>query len=46
VRKFRRVAVSIGLPLFYAVAVYVVTHSPKQKPVYAFAQPTVVTVTE
>jgi hypothetical protein len=43
-RRARRVAVSIGLPLLYALAVYVATRHPK--PVYAFAEPTVITVTE
>jgi hypothetical protein len=44
VRKARKVAVTIVLPLLYAFAVYVATRHPK--PVYAFAQPTVITVTE
>ena len=36
--------VSIGLPLLYVAAVYLVTRRPK--PVYAFADPTVITVSE
>ena len=43
-RTARWVIVSIGLPLVYAVSVYVVTRKPK--PVYAFADPTVVTVSD
>ena len=42
--KARWVIVSIGLPLVYVVSVYVVTRKPK--PVYAFADPTVVTVSD
>jgi TonB family protein len=42
--KVRRIAVSVVLPLVYAVAVLVVTRHPK--PVYAFADPTVFNVTE
>lgn len=36
--------VSIGLPLLYVAAVYLVTRRPK--PVYAFADPTVITVSD
>ena len=43
-RRVRRVAVSVVLPLIYAIAVYAATRHPK--PVYAFAQPTVITVAE
>jgi hypothetical protein len=43
-RRALRLAVSVGLPLLYAVAVFVVTRHPK--PVYAFAEPTVITVTD
>jgi hypothetical protein len=43
-KRVRWIAVSVLLPVLYAAVVFVVTRKPK--PVYAFAQPTVVTVTE
>jgi hypothetical protein len=42
--RARWIAVTVVLPVLYAAMVFVVTREPK--PVYAFAQPTVVTVTE
>src|SRR5947209_12706605 len=42
--RARWIAVSVVLPLLYAVAVFVATRHPK--PVYAFADPTVMTVTD
>jgi len=42
--RARWIAVTIVLPLLYAVAVFVATRHPK--PVYAFADPTVMTVTD
>jgi hypothetical protein len=42
--RVRRVAISVLLPLLYAAAVFVATRHPK--PVYAFADPTVITVTD
>jgi hypothetical protein len=43
-RRALRLVVSVGLPMLYAAAVYVATRHPK--PVYAFAEPTVITVTD
>lgn len=43
-RRARWVAMTVLLPMLYAAAVYVATRRPK--PVYAFAEPTVLTVTE
>jgi TonB family protein len=43
-RRARWIAVSIVLPLLYAALVFVATRHPK--PVYAFADPTVMTVTD
>jgi hypothetical protein len=43
-KRVRWIAVSVLLPVLYAAVVFVVTRKPK--PVYAFAQPTVVTVSE
>jgi TonB family protein len=43
-RKARWIAVTFVLPLLYAVVVFVATRHPK--PVYAFADPTVMTVTD
>jgi hypothetical protein len=42
--RCRWIAVSVLLPVLYAAVVFVVTRKPK--PIYAFAEPTVVTVTE
>jgi TonB family protein len=42
--RARWIAVTIGLPLLYAVAVFVCTRHPK--PVYASVDPTVMTVTD
>jgi TonB family protein len=43
-RRAGWVAMTVFLPMLYAAAVYVATRRPK--PVYAFADPTVLTVTE
>lgn len=43
-RNARRLAMTFLPPLVYLAAVLVATHKPR--PIYKFAQPTVVTVTE
>ena len=44
--RVRWIAVSVLLPVLYAMMVFVATRKPKVKRVYSFPEPTVITVTE